>query len=124
MAKYKDEHGNHLGVFPSSGYRGFAIQWVLFDGDGDGEELSALIRTSKNPVSREDKENNIIASVLSQMAATYHVHQRICVWQTAAAARKVLAQINEALCAIDVPMPEWATKAKAAGWLPPKGRKP
>lgn len=45
-------------------------------------------------------------------------------WHTKAKATAALRQIKEALKHADKPLPEWAEKALAAGWKPPKGWKP
>ncbi len=47
-------------------------------------------------------------------------------WESESAARAALAKVKVIAKTLlnDVPWPEWARKALAAGWKPPKGWKP
>ena len=45
-------------------------------------------------------------------------------WESRSAVTKALRAIKAAVANADHPWPEWAVKAKAEGWTPPKGWKP
>ena len=45
-------------------------------------------------------------------------------WESRSSATKALRAIKAALANAEHPWPEWAVKARAEGWTPPKGWKP
>ncbi len=101
------------------------IKWVIAEDDwGDGAVLGE--GTAKDwegpaPTSREDWEHWAAQRAASATAGVER-DQNGFFWESTRDAKAALRVAKEALKQ-DRPMPEWATKALAAGWKPPKGWK-
>lgn len=88
-------------------------------GDCGPCEMSAI--TSET--NRSDREV-IVANVTASKTDGVSKDSSGFYWEDYASANHALKQIKIALKNIEHPWPEWALKAKAAGWKSPKGWKP
>lgn len=101
------------------------IKWVVAEDDwGDGAVLGE--GTDKDwegpaPTSREDWEHWAAQRAASTTAGVERDLNGFF-WESTRDARAALRVAKEALKQ-ERPMPEWATKALAEGWKPPKGWK-
>lgn len=105
--------------------RGYAIAWVE-----DGEE-GAYIGEFKGMTEKESRKGRdarecyLAELVVSQIKSGHqYVAGHLYVWERKSDAEAVRKAINAALKADAETMPEWAAKALAEGWKPPKGWKP
>lgn len=120
-----------LAVFDADRYgEGFYIAWV-FDGDEGGvlgEEVYTQTDLDKaRPESWEHIRATLAAAqtegVTRQRAQMAHCD--CYVWPSMKLARQALRAVRAAIKdRSGVPWPDWAVKAQAAGWKPPKGWKP
>jgi hypothetical protein len=111
----------------------FRIQWELDDGDDLGAFLgqSTKCPPDKAPENKDDREFwaheragfQVIYSPDSEGCG--HDHTGFW-WETETKAKFALAKVNAMAKAAlsEIPWPDWAVKATAAGWKPPKGWKP
>lgn len=101
----------------------FRIGWE-FEEDGMGavvgESWTRHDVDKSPPTDREEWECWMAAKIASTSPGVQHSFG-FC-WETSAEARAVLRQIKEAFKQ-DRPLPDWAQKALAEGWKPPKGWK-
>lgn len=108
------------------GYGGYRISWFV-DGDvgatlGEQEFTAKQVEKSKDTDEWEYRLCNYVASKtqgVSQDANGY-------MWETQREAKAALKVIRAALKdgRSRRPWPDWAIKAKAAGWTPPNGWTP
>jgi hypothetical protein len=118
-----------LEIFESSGDQRHYIAWV---DTTDGEEGARLgeSRYTERDLASASPENwvHIKATLVAEQTAGVIVPRerwRNFQWERAADAKAALRAIRAALRdKSSKPWPEWAVKAKAAGWVPPKGWKP
>lgn len=109
------------------GYDGeYRIGWFLSE-DGDfGAMIGETKYTEAQIAKMTDREDHECA--LAYLAALktdgYRVDWRGLIWESRSAAQKALRAIKAAIANADHPWPEWAVKARAEGWTPPKGWKP
>lgn len=107
---------------------GYAIGWFLVE-DGElgamlGESISGLT------VPSQDEDRDWWASETAARALVPKPERDdnhgCFIWGTEGAAKKALREIKARMASLlgDKPWPEWALKAKAAGWSPPQGWKP
>ena len=93
----------------------------------DGEEGGIIgddpkSGTGPEPTDRDDWETWIAAKLARESGAERD--SRGFHWPSAKAAAAVLRLIKAAWKNRTTPLPDWAQKALAAGWKPPKGWKP
>jgi hypothetical protein len=122
---------------------GYDICITWFDGDEDGANLGesgtgterelvvARVRYESALKSKNGAHIEEMRSLL-EMAAADHAAKPFAesrgrngfVFGSQSSALKALRAARAALKNLGAPMPEWALKATAAGWKPPKGWKP
>jgi len=106
---------------------GWQIAWYFFDTEdlgavlGDDEYMEAQLATV-DPIDRDHALATITARATKGVQRrTHHGY----FWDTRSEATAALAIIKVTLKTDKgAPWPEWAIKAKAAGWKPPKNWKP
>lgn len=108
---------------------GFRIAWWL-EGDDDfglyvGESISDDVENGS-----EKQECIVAENAARKTKGVQFDNNNLCFyWETISNARAALREINAALNAfranrVNLPWPDWAIKAKADGWKPPKNWKP
>jgi hypothetical protein len=106
----------------------FRIQWYFPDVDDFGATLGESDFTEEDlkKLKPEDEDrDHIVATIAAGKTPSVQKNGRGFFWDTSAAAKKALVAIRAAIKSDDGgPWPEWAIKAKANGWTPPKGWKP
>lgn len=124
-----------LDVFDADGYgEAYYIAWI-FDGDEGGilgDETYTDVDLAKAAAkSDDDSWQHIKATITASKTERVdrrRVHRAMStcyVWPTRKAATAALRAVKAAIKdRSDVPWPDWAVKAKAAGWTPPKGWAP
>lgn len=116
--RYKDAEGNYLMV--TGDIHGFRVCWFCPDIDSEGSSLGERApRGGDN--SAAEQENR-----LAYMAAEPFSDTRDCagfLFETERRAKEALRAADEALLSGEV-WPDWARKARDAGWTPPEGWKP
>lgn len=114
---YKTEDGAYLGTVDTA--RGWAIAWWHEGEDGLclGENFPSA-----------DHETQVAQAAIFEagLAPERDALMRLWLWDSKKAAFASLRVANAALVAAesDKPWPDWAQKALAHGWKPPKGWKP
>ena len=101
-------------------HNGYAIGWYLPD---DGE-FGLMLGASNLDI--EDKETKAAMAAIRGTEALHpdNISASDWSWESKARAQRALTAAKLAAKHVEYPMPEWATKALAAGWTPPKGWKP
>lgn len=125
-------------VIETDGYW-YYLQWYLAeDRDlggviGESTSLRSLVLIEKamqKQLAPDEQEACVVHRTALQCGAQVVTVGRgigtVFAWETLAGARTALAAIKAGLLAdaSKRPWPDWAIKAKAAGWKPPKGWKP
>jgi hypothetical protein len=115
-----------IGAATASG-DAYRIAWFLADEDdlggtiGDGEDYSDAELAN----AATDERPHIIANQAAAKTDGLKRDGRGYYWETKRAATTALRAMNLAIKNDGgPPWPEWATKAAAEGWKPPKGWKP
>lgn len=109
-----------LAIVNSYDRRGWALAWV--DEDGEGSHVGEW--APKAPLITRDDYESAAVFYAAKPFADYHRNGQDFVFSSSRTAREALRAAKLALKNVDVPMPEWAKQAAAAGWRPPKGWKP
>lgn len=102
---------------------GFYVAWFLADECDGGARLGDGYsgRSRPPPENREDYECWLSERVAYEIAADAYVPGRgVYLWDSRTEASRVLRVINERLKQ-PRDLPDWAKKALAEGWKPPKG---
>lgn len=104
----------------------YRIAWYLVKEDGLGtalgEELyepSALTRANS-----ADDRDHITATLAAGNSDGVERDQDGFFWRSLSDAEKALRAARHAVRTLASPWPDWALRAKAAGWRPPRGWKP
>jgi hypothetical protein len=123
MAK-KDK--DHLFVDDSERWL-FRLTWYLADDDDIGGTLGDGDRYTLKDLERvEEGDRNHVAATLAlqemQSEGKAQRDGRGFYWESRTEATRALVVVNQAIKG--QPWPDWAVKAKAAGWKPPRGWKP
>lgn len=101
----------------------FRIGWYFADGGDFGAMLGEGSVPTKAPSGESDWEHWMASRTAAQCKPQRDGDGFY--WESKSDARKALVAINAAIkLRADKPMPEWAAKALAEGWKPPKGWKP
>jgi|GEM_PF-4233254 len=103
---------------------GYALQWIVDDDDGAYVGQSADMSEEVSRKSRDDRETYLAEQAAKSSKAEAEIVGGIYVWESYRAADAVRKAAMLAIKTDAAEMPEWATKALAAGWKPPKGWKP
>lgn len=126
-----DENDGHglAWFFPEEEDIGGRIgEWIHTDDDltAVNEEIRQAAATDTLNEELFEKRENIVAALTARDTKNVQTGQFGYCWPSRAAANTALRLINLALKNLtrDVPWPEWALKASAAGWKPPKNWKP
>jgi hypothetical protein len=100
----------------------FSIKWYLAEEHDFGATLGEDSRppSSKPPADRGDWEHWAANKALWEMQPRPRRNKEGFYWDTRAEAMRALAVVKEVMKQ-GRPMPEWAQKALAEGWKPPKG---
>jgi hypothetical protein len=126
--KYKDEYGMYLAI--DDARDGYSIGWYdrnegefgMYLGDR-GEKITKP--PFKDASERESSISEQIASDFAKERDSVFICNGQYIFDKLKDAKECLAMINEALLSSsDIPMPEWARKARLAGWMPPDGWTP
>jgi len=103
----------------------YRLSWYLPEDDdiggslGDPEYTEADLKTAD----ADDVDSVIAYLAVSKMGVPKDYNGFY--WETRSQAQSALRIAKAAIAAgVDRPMPDWATKALAAGWKAPKGWKP
>lgn len=101
------------------------IQWV-FEGFGEGGTLGEDVHVDADLADCEPEErSHVIAVVTASKTEGVERDQHGFYWPSKAKANAALRAIKAAWKTnTGASWPEWAVKAQAAGWKPPKGWKP
>lgn len=118
---------DHLEII--SDHRGYRLQWFCVEESDYGAVVGEGF---KAPTKNSDLEWYTAEIVCYRALKADHDHEvfgrdaKGFWWDSRAAVTAALRQIKaETKAALsEAPWPEWAIKAKAAGWKPPKGWKP
>lgn len=123
--RYKSNDGSYLAVVEEASTGNYHIAWFIPDDDGYGAYVGAgfpedekVTEDNKNEL-WEMKTANEVARPFACCKGSYGYE-----FETEKKAKQALVACNLALSSREVPMPDWALKAAAAGWKPPKGWKP
>jgi len=102
------------------------IAW-FFEDDGEGGALGESTHTEKDleNATPEDREH-ILATLTAQKTEGWERGNfGVLTWESLTKAKAALRAVKAALKSDKGgKWPEWAVKAQAAGWKPPKGWKP
>lgn len=116
-----------LVVFETSDRYCYQIGWFLPDEGEIGGILGEGVEPTKASVlkakDRGDREHEAAGLAASQTSGVRWIHAGYF-WGSRADANKALRAVKAALTNLDDPWPEWAIKARAEGWKPPKNWKP
>lgn len=119
--KYKSEDGCYLTITERVGH--FYLVWYIPDDEDFGGYVgeSEIYQASEAPKSKDEWEiwtadNQAKRFAEGRDGTGFY-------FNTATKAKLALAAANEVLLT-GAPWPDWALKAKEAGWTPPKGWKP
>jgi hypothetical protein len=102
------------------------IVWICDDGE-PGANLGETIYSEKDlkdPNADRESLPFIAATIAASKTEGVELREGAYTWQSDAQARKALKAAKLGMKNLDTPWPDWAVKAKAAGWTPPKGWKP
>lgn len=101
---------------------GFRIQWAFEDDDLGGYLCQNADDGKGDPPEDRDAWQHWAASKAVQAAPGYARDTISAFWETESQA-KVALRLAKAALKQERPLPEWAQKALAEGWKPPKGWK-
>ena len=101
------------------------LQWFFPDDDDIGAILGDELYTEEqlNKNKSEDREHILATITASRTVGVEHDRNGFA-WQSKKDATNALRAIKAAMKSDQPPWPEWAVKAKAEGWTPPKNWKP
>jgi hypothetical protein len=125
IPRYKDAEGQYLDIDEHVGDYIVKIGWYL----PDEGEFGLYLSNERMPSTDGDETNNAI-EVLKKFFKEHKLEMPLqghdFEFESMSMAKAALRAINVALHyqREQRPLPEWAQKASAAGWLPPKGWKP
>lgn len=126
MKKYKSSDGSYLVIEERSITNNWYIAWWIPSDGGLGAFVGDSLEFEDDATTEEERKErlemetaNAAAKPFSSFTGAYGYE-----FETEAKARKALAACTLALWSLDIPMPDWATKALEEGWKPPKGWKP
>ena len=100
----------------------FRIVWFLADEGEQGAFLGERDYTQDDPDRASDEDRPHIAATLAVKSLKPDRDIGGFWWETQREAKHALIAANAAIKG--APWPDWAVKAKAAGWSPPKGWTP
>lgn len=106
---------------------GYYICWII---DGDEGGILGEERYTVDDLQREtdpDAREHIAANLAASNSDGVQIPRHGCYyWETQAQVKAALKMAREAIKQAHrgTPWPEWALKAQAAGWTPPKGWTP
>lgn len=122
---------------------GFGIAWYFPEEEDIGGRIGEWIHTSDDLVAVEEeirqaaktgsvddelfeKRENIVVAIAASTTRNVQARTFGYLWESRSDANAALRLINGAIKNLsrDVPWPDWATQAAAAGWKPPKNWKP
>lgn len=123
MKKYKSPDGAYLRIGDDG--RTYQIAWYFPDIQETGACLGDLCDYPAPTTDEEKREvwEMVTASKAVEPFSSGRKQHYGFEFETEHAAKKALAAANAALN-LGPEMPDWAVKAAAAGWTPPKGWKP
>ena len=120
--RYKDEEGRYLAI--DDRCDDFCLGWYIPDENDfgahvgeDAREVEKVLATKEPPESRADFDNWVVIVAVHKLADGVGAHGFY--FESMKRAKEALAAANLALLSKNV-WPDWALKAKAAGWTPPK----
>lgn len=107
-------------------YAGYSICWFFPDEGEEGGYLGDDKYTERDlaKASNREERDHILATITASKTDGAELTRDGLVWESRTAATNALRAIKAALQNSTAPWPEWAVKAKAEGWTPPKGWKP
>lgn len=115
-----------LAIDDGDHYGEFRIGWLMTDEQEFGAMIGDERYTEAKLAEMTDREDRECA--LAYLAALKTdgiiVRPRAIWWESRRSAQKALRAIKAAIANADHPWPDWAVKARAEGWTPPKGWKP
>ncbi len=114
---WKDKNGDHLVVEQDLWSGDCTISWLCVD---DGEIGGALGEFEDDGQSKE------LCKLCREAGGKQKQSRTAFLWDDEADAKKALRRIEAGMLAWEdgKSWPEWALKAKAEGWTPPKGWTP
>lgn len=125
MRKYKAEDGSYLGIDEQDG--AYRIAWFIPE-DGEFGAYVGDRDLSEEMGSGTDEDKKSMWEVMTADAAAKPFscgkNSYGYEFENEKQAKLALLAANTSLLTGGAPMPEWATKAMAAGWKPPHGWKP
>lgn len=104
----------------------YYIAW-FFEDDGEGGSLDDGQYTEADlaKASREDRQHILATLTAAKTEGWERGEYNRFTWSSLKQAKAALRAVKHALKHdTGAPWPEWAVKAQAAGWKPPKGWKP
>ena len=120
---------DHLMIDDADSYA-YRIVWYLAEEQDYGAVLGeGGVHPTREDLEKiedfEDRTTALCDIVAGESSGVQHDDKGYC-WESRSAAQTALRSCNAAMkqLASGKPWPEWAMKAKAAGWKPPKGWKP
>lgn len=120
-----------LDVFDADRYgEEFYIAWVLDGDEGGMLGQDVFVNEDLKTITPDDWDHVKASIVAAQTEGVERkraqlAHGECYVWPSKKLARQALRAIRSALKdRSSIPWPDWAVKAKAAGWTPPTGWSP
>lgn len=104
------------------------IVWFIAESEDLGANLGETTYTARDleKATSPSERDHIAATIAAGKSKGVERAQDCYEWNSVAEARQALRECNAAIAAArsKVPWPDWALKAKGAGWKPPKGWAP